>query len=75
MNHFPPSYKLAVKTREGSRVVEQYGPPATAGERLLKSEWVGAEVNGDLGRYPTELEAVAQLHTVREAQSTLTATS
>ena len=64
-----------MKTREGYRVVKQHGPPATAGERLQKSDWVGAEVDEDLGRYPTELEAVAQLHTVREAQSTLTAIS
>ena len=75
MNHFPPSFKLVVKTREGSRAVKRYGPPATAGERWLKIDSVGAEVKEDLGRYPTELEAVALLHTIREARSTLTATS
>ena len=46
-----------------------------AGESLLKGHWVGADVKEDLGRYPTELEAVALLHTIREAHSTLTATS
>ena len=75
MNYFPPSFKRVVKTREGSRVVKQFGPPAMAGERLLKGDSVGAEVHEDLGRYPTELEAVALLHTISEAHSTLTATS
>ena len=56
-------------------VVKQFGPPATAREWLLKGDSVGAEVNEDLGRYPTELEAVALLHSIREAHSTLTATS
>ena len=75
MNHFPPSFKLVVKTRERYRVVKQYSPPAMAGESLLKGDSVGADVKEDLGRYPSELEAVALLHTIRAAHSTLTATS
>ena len=75
MNHFPPSFKLVVKTREGYRVVKQYGPPAMDGEPLPKSDWVRADVKEDLGQHPSELEAAALLHTIREAQSTLTATS
>ena len=49
MNHFPPCFKLVVKTREGYRVVKQYGPPAMAGESLLKGDWAGVDVNEDLG--------------------------
>ena len=75
MNHFPPSFKLVVKTREGYRVVKQYGPPAMAGESLVEGDSVGADVKEDLGGYPSEQEAVALLQTIREAHSTLTATS
>ena len=46
-----------------------------AGESLVEGDSVGADVKEDLGWYPSEQEAVALLHTIREAHSTLTATS
>ena len=50
MNYFQPSFKLLVETREGTRVVKHYISPATARDRLLQSNSVGAEVNEDMGR-------------------------
>ena len=48
VNYFQPSFKLAEKTRHGSRVVKRYSPPATPCDRLMQHDAVSVEMQAAL---------------------------
>lgn len=73
VNFFQPSFRLREKTRVGSRVRKSYFDPATPCERLLTHESVAEERKAALRRTRADLDPVALLHRVREAQSALAA--
>ena len=73
VNYFQPSFKLMEKIRNGSAVVKRYSPPATPCDRLMRHEAVSDDARARLGERRTALDPVALLHTIREAQSALTA--
>ena len=73
VNYFQPSFKLVEKTRHGSRVVKRYSPPATPCDRLMQHDAVSAEMKAALSEYRVQLDPVALLHAIREAQSALAA--
>ena len=73
MNYFQPSFKLEEKTRRGSRVVKRYSPPATPCDWLLQHDAVSVEMKEVLSVYRVQLDPVALLHAIREAQSALVA--
>ena len=75
VNFFQPSFKLMSKMREGAKVSKRYLPPVTPCERLLAHEAVDSETKNALRAQPQRrrLDPVTLLHTIREAQSALTA--
>ena len=73
VNYFQPSFKLVEKTRHGSRVVKRYSPPATPCDRLMQYDAVSVEMKAALSEYRVQLDPVALLHAIREAQSALAA--
>ena len=73
VNYFQPSFKLVEKTRHGSRVVKRYSPPATPCDRLMRHDAVSVEMKAALSEYRVQLDPVALLHAIREAQSALAA--
>ena len=73
VNYFQPSFKLVEKTRHGSRVVKRYSPPATPCDRLMQHDAVSVEMKAALSEYRVQLDPVALLHAIREAQSALAA--
>ena len=73
VNYFQPSFKLVEKTRHGSRVVKRYSPPATPCDRLMQYDAVSVEMQAALSEYRVQLDPVALLHAIREAQSALAA--
>ena len=73
VNYFQPSFKLVGKTRHGSRVVKRYRPPATPCDRLIQHDAVSVEMKAALSEYRVQLDPVALLHAIREAQSALAA--
>ena len=73
VNYFQPSFKLMEKIRNGSAVVKRYSPPATPCDRLMRHEAVSDDARARLGERRAALDPVALLHTIREAQSALTA--
>ena len=73
VNYFQPSFKLVGKTRHGSRVVKRYSPPATPCDRLIQHDAVSVEMKAARSEYRVQLDPVALLHAIREAQSALAA--
>ena len=73
VNYFQPSFKLIDKIRNGSTVVKRYSPPATPCDQLLRQETISDDAKAMLGEHRAALDPVALLHTIREAQSALTA--
>ncbi len=73
VNFFQPSFKLLGKERNGARVTKRYLKPATPCERLLAHNAVSPETRQALRERREELDPVALLHTIREAQSALAA--
>ena len=73
VNYFQPSFKLVEKTRHGSRVVKRYSPPATPCDRVMQHDAVSVEMKAALSEYRVQLDPVALLHVIREAQSALAA--
>ena len=53
VNFFQPSFKLKSKTRQGSKVVKKYHPPATPYEQLLADERVDADLSSSFGNSST----------------------
>ena len=75
MNFFQPSFKLIDKTRDGSTTVKRYSQPATPCDRLIQHDATGADLKAVLEEYRAGLNPVFLLHTIREAQSALVATT
>ena len=75
MNFFQPSFKLIDKTRDGSTTVKRYSQPATPCDRLIQHDATGADLKAVLEEYRAGLDPVFLLHTIREAQSALVATT
>jgi hypothetical protein len=44
VNFFQPSFKLAEKHREGSRIIKRYLAPATPAARLMAAEGIAPEI-------------------------------
>ena len=75
VNFFQPSFKLIDKTRHGSTTVKHYSQPATPCDRLIQYAATGPELKASLEEYRAGLDPVLLLHTIREAQSALVATT
>ena len=73
MNYFQPSFRLLEKPGDGSTDVRRYGTPATPCERVLRHEAVNAEVKEILRELGADLDPVALLRTIREADYVLAA--
>ena len=71
VNHFQPSFQLLERTRDGGTVKKRYGMPATPCDRLLWRDDVSEDTKAMLRDRRVELDPVALLHTIREAQSAL----
>jgi hypothetical protein len=68
VNFFQPSFKLKSKTREGSKVVKKYHPPATPYEQLLADDRVDAGVKQQLRKQFASLDPLELLSQLRHAQ-------
>ena len=75
MNFFQPSFKLIDKTRDGSTTVKRYSPPTTPCDRLIQHDAASNDMRAALIHYWARLDPVLLLHTIREAQSALVATT
>ena len=75
VNFFQPSFKLIDKTRYGSTTLKHYSQPATPCDRLSQHDATGADLKASLEEYRAGLDPVLLLHTIREAQSALVATT
>ena len=73
VNYFQPSFKLVEKTRNGSAVTKRYSPPATPCDRVMRHEGVSAQAKVSLSERRAALDPVNLLHSIREAQSALSA--
>ena len=68
VNFFQPSFKLASKTRFGSRVVKRYHTPATPCARLLDSDSIPVEVKNKLRSVSAALDPLRLLNEIRTMQ-------
>ena len=68
VNFFQPSFKLKSKTRQGSKVVKKYHPPATPYEELLADERVDADLKQQLRKQFDSLDPLELLSQLRRAQ-------
>ncbi len=75
VNFFQPSFKLIEKIRDGATTVKRYSPPATPCDRLIGHDATGDELKAELNEYRSGLDPVLLLHSIREAQSALVATT
>ena len=73
VNFFQPSFKLADKRREGSRVIKRYLPPATPVARLLAAESISAEIKTRLNDIAASLDPLRLLDEIRAMQHHLAA--
>lgn len=73
VNYFQPSFKLQDKRRNGSKVQKVYFDPATPCDRLLERPDVDDEVKQTLRTEREQLDPLALLQSIREAQSALAA--
>ena len=71
VNYFQPSFKLAGKGREGSRVTKRYHAPATPYQRLLADARTPDTVRRDLEEVYATLDPVGLLSDIRLAQARL----
>jgi hypothetical protein len=71
VNFFQPSFKLLSKTREGTKVIKKYHPPATPCERLLERKDVSDECKEQLRQTLAALDPVRLLSEIREVQRVL----
>jgi hypothetical protein len=71
VNFFQPSFKLASKTRTGSRVTKRYHPPASPCARLLASEAIPETTKDRLRSVLEKLDPLRLLDEIRTAQSNL----
>ena len=75
VNFFQPSFKLIDKTRDGATTVKHYSQPTTPCDRLMQHDATRDEMKDVLKEYRVRLDPVLLLHTIREAQSALVATT
>jgi hypothetical protein len=68
VNFFQPSFKLKSKTREGSKVIKKYHPPATPYEQLLADDRVDAGVKQHLRKQFASLDPLELLSQIRYSQ-------
>ncbi len=71
VNFFQPSFKLASKTRIGSRVTKRYHPPTTPCARLLASDAIPGSTKDLLRAVLETLDPLRLLDEVRTAQRNL----
>jgi hypothetical protein len=71
VNYFQPSFKLREKHRDGSKVKKSYLQPATPCERMLEHPGVAMSVKESLRSEREQLDPMALLHGIRQAQSAL----
>ena len=71
VNYFQPSFKLAGKAREGSRVRKRYHTPATPYQRLLADARTPDTLRQDLEAVYATLDPVRLLSDIRQAQARL----
>jgi hypothetical protein len=73
VNFFQPSFKLAAKHRDGSRIVKSYRVPATPAARLMESSTVTNEIKARLRDIADKLDPLALLDEIRVMQHHLAA--
>jgi hypothetical protein len=73
VNFFQPSFKLASKTRVGSRVTKRYHPPTTPCARLLACDAIAGSTKDRLRTVLETLDPLRLLDEVRTAQRYLAA--
>lgn len=73
VNFFQPSFKLAEKHREGTRVHKRYHQPATPHQRLLDDPRTDGDTRERLGEIHAGLDPVRLLRDIRVAQQRLVA--
>jgi hypothetical protein len=71
VNFFQPSFKLAAKAREGTKVTKRYHPPATPYERLVAETRISEEVRLRMEALRATLDPVRLLQQIRAAQQEL----
>ena len=71
VNFFQPSFKLASKTRVGSRIIKRYHPPATPCARLLASNAIPESVKEHLRNAAASLDPLKLLEEIRVMQDHL----
>jgi hypothetical protein len=71
VNYFQPSFKLAGKAREGSRVRKHYHTPATPYQRLLADPRTPESVRRDMQSVYATLDPVRLLNDIHQAQARL----
>ena len=71
VNFFQPSFKLASKARDGSRVTKRYHPPATPYQRLLADPRTSETIRARLNALQATLDPVRLLSEIRIAQKQL----
>ena len=71
VNFFQPSFKLASKTRVGSRIIKRYYPPATPCARLLTSSAIPESVKEHLRTAAASLDPLQLLEEIRVMQDHL----
>lgn len=73
VNFFQPSFKLASKQRDGSRVIKRYLAPETPAARLLAAESVAADIKARLKEIAEKLDPLRLLDEIRAMQHHLAA--
>ena len=73
VNFFQPSFKLAEKHREGSRVVKRYLAPATPAARVMAAECIAADIKARLKNLSESLDPLRLLDEIRAMQHHLAA--
>ena len=71
VNFFQPSFKLAGKARDGTKVKKKYHPPATPYQRLLADARTSEEVRRQVTAIHATLDPVRLLQSIRVAQQEL----
>ena len=68
VNFFQPSFKLAEKHREGSRIIKRYLAPATPAARLMTAESIAPEIKTRLKDLAESLDPLRLLDEIRAMQ-------
>ena len=69
VNFFQPSFKLAIKARDGAKITKRYHAPATPYQRLLADPRTPAEARHGLEALYATLDPVRLLREIRAANS------